>query len=325
MLIARYGRRGYHALSWLLITLALAYIGFRTGERLTDLDFWRRLLTIMAVFVSVTYMAFYLRARLLDRRAYLLFGLVSLLLVLAGAYFLSVLGAGFGGDYSFGQSVQNVTVVFVIALGTQYFKRGIVGQYQLQELRAKNMEAELNALKAQLNPHFLFNTLNNIFGVNQLDANKGSEMIMELSEVMRYHLQSSKRDSVSLSEEVQLIQAYIALEALRLNANCRLTVELPDNPPGRLAPLLLLPFIENAFKHGTHPVRPCFITVRLGINEGVLRLFVENSVVRDRKTIGTHTGLANTRRRLMVRYPDRHELSTGADRETYRITLDITL
>jgi LytS/YehU family sensor histidine kinase len=213
-----------------------------------------------------------------------------------------------------------------LAIGLQYFKRGVINQYQLQELRTKNAIAETAALKAQLNPHFLFNTLNNIYAVNIAEPEKGSEMILELADVMRYHLQISKAQIIALAEEEQLIKSYIELEKLRINNNCKLAVNIDiDNTTARIAPLLLLPFIENAFKHGTHPVKACFINISLLVEGEDLLFEVKNSLINNKNVVKTNIGLQNTLQRLKILYPNRHEVSTNVTNGTYHTRLLIQL
>jgi LytS/YehU family sensor histidine kinase len=224
------------------------------------------------------------------------------------------------------QDAQNLFFISLIAISLQHFKRDIIDQYRLKELQARNTEIELAALKTQLNPHFLFNSLNNIYGVVQEDTPKGSEMIIGLADIMRYYLRSSSRESINLEEEAQLIQSYIELEALRLNNNCLLTSDIQlTGVNGEIAPLLLLPFIENAFKHGTHPIRPCFIAISLkAVGERIL-FSIENSVVNNSRVIKTNIGLTNTKKRLALIYPNQYELDIAENQTTYSVRLIIPL
>jgi LytS/YehU family sensor histidine kinase len=260
--------------------------------------------------ILAVYVHFYIKNHLFKHRKYVLYVALFILNIACCVAFASFLNQTIGElNTTRTQDTINITMIVLFSTGLQYLKRGIVNQYQLQELRAKNAETELNALKTQLNPHFLFNTLNNIYAINQMNAEQGSEMIMELSEVMRYHLHVSTLKTISLADEVQLIQSYIALEKLRLNDNCELKIDLNTTASSaQIAPLLLLPFIENAFKHGTHPIQPCFVHISLHVNNRKLDFEVRNSIIQNKKTVKTHIGLANTQRRLAIIYPNRHDL-----------------
>jgi LytS/YehU family sensor histidine kinase len=223
-------------------------------------------------------------------------------------------------------NITNFIFIQVFAVGLQYFKRGIINQYQLQEFRAKTAMAELQALKAQINPHFLFNTLNNIYGMNQINPEKGSEMIMELSDVMRYHLEFSKVGKVKLEDEIQLLQSYIKLEQLRLRETCDVQVDFEDADESlMISPLLFIPFVENAFKHGTHPTKDCFVHIKLTTTPSTLSLTIKNSLIANRKVVKTNIGLQNTTRRLELLFPEKHKLNISKTEVHHLVELSIEL
>ncbi|MEM7659858.1 MAG: histidine kinase, partial [Bacteroidota bacterium] len=220
------------------------------------------------------------------------------------------------------QHLLNQTVLLILTLGLRYLKRGTISQIQLQRLNRENTEMELKALKAQLNPHFLFNTLNNIYALNQINAGKGSEMMLELSEVMRYHLQSSQLAKIDLVDEIQLIESYVELEKLRLSENCEVRVEIEAVQAGTtIAPLLILPFLENAFKHGTHSQLPCFVEISIYPQEKHLHVSIRNSIIRNKRVVKNHLGIENTVRRLELIYPGRYVLEIQPDEDVFEVTL----
>lgn len=312
----------YHGLAWLLFT------GFMVIENeMYQWPAFGQLLVFIAVLAGTLYLNLYLKRVFFDKERLGLFFGLGLLVVVLGAVMFAVLESVFirlTGDFAL--HVVNILMMNGVGIGLQYFKRGLMNRFQLQELKAKTYETELTALKAQINPHFLFNTLNNIYGVNCSDAAKGSEMIMELAEVMRYHLQFSSQHTISLEDEIQLLTSYIALEKLRLNKNCDLVVKLGEaKSTEQIAPLLLLPFVENAFKHGTHPTQDCFVHLKLTIHRGLLSLCLENSIVADKKVVKTNIGLSNTLKRLQLIYPDRHNLTIVEEAACYSLKLDIQL
>jgi len=282
---------------------------------------------IILPLMYIAYSGFWAKAKFFNKRKY---GYYFMTLVFISISSLAIFELLKNFDHFTGNSVfQNFTnIVFMLLLSTglQYFKRGIVNQHQLQELRAKTAETELNALKAQINPHFLFNTLNNIYGINQTDAAKGSEMILELSDVMRYHLEFSKMGKIKITDEIQLINSYIRLEALRLTNNCDLKVDTQNIDESLLiSPLLLLPFVENAFKHGTHPLKPCFININLSSNKNEMLFTINNSIITDRKVVKTNIGLENTKRRLELIYPNNHSLDIDSNKKSYSVKLKINI
>ncbi|MEM1325668.1 MAG: histidine kinase [Bacteroidota bacterium] len=316
----------YHSLIWFLLTLFLGFLIWKSGDFETTGRFVSVLVTIILSLSVSVYLAFYFKRRFFDRRQYGRFVLGLLLTIGIGVGVIEGLFFLLGNPSALTQNIQNVAFIVLIAIGLQYFKRGIINQYQIQELRAKNAETELHTLKTQLNPHFLFNTLNNIYAINQMNAEQGSEMILELSEVMRHHLHFSQRQTVPLSDTIQFIQSYIELEKLRLNENCDLKVNIETGKSSIcIAPLLLLPFIENAFKYGTHPLQPCFIHISLQVQERQLFFEVKNSIIANKKTIQTGIGLENTKRRLALIYPNRHELNIESTDKVYTVELKIDL
>lgn len=284
-------------------------------------------LSFFPIAMFVVYGSFIAKEQLFDRQKYILFFLVLIGVLFFGVASLQILGQlVWKYSNSLAENILNISCIIPISLGLQYFKRGIINQYQLQELKTKTAEAELNMLKAQINPHFLFNTLNNIYGLNQIDAPRASEMIIELSEVMRYHLEFSKKELIHLEDEIQLLNAYIELEKLRLNQHCDLQIDFDiENPALQISPLLLLPFVENAFKHGAHPTQKSYIYLRLKTVSRQLVFEIKNSIHYKRNIIKTNIGLENTQRRLEIIYPNKHKLTTTKRENDFKVKLSIEL
>ncbi len=319
----------YHTIIWLAPCLAMTLANMQDQDSDFILNLRNSVLFLIPNLV-VVYLTFWAKSKLLNEGAYWFYALASIGIVFIGVaiyeglYLLNKDVAILGNPI--GQSIANFVAVQFMAIGLQYFKRGIINQYQLQELKAKTAATELAALRAQINPHFLFNTLNNIHGMNQLDSEKGSEMILKLSDVMRYHLESSKKENVILSDEIQLLQSYIKLEALRLRDTCDLKTNFEEVDLGlKIPPLLLITFVENAFKHGTHPTKKCFIDIKLTSHSGKLSFIVKNSIVVNRKVVKTNIGLQNTRRRLELLFPGKHELRIKQSEDEYTVNLELEI
>lgn len=191
-------------------------------------------------------------------------------------------------------------------------------------------KAELDALKAQVNPHFLFNSLNNIYGTAILeDSPRTAESIQQLSGIVRYVMEESRLQTTDIQRELRFIDDFVELQRLRLpnqdTIDIRVNIEW-DEKPAQIAPLLLNPLIENAFKYGISMQYPCFVHIRLRVQEGTLHLTTENRVVaRTDLEKGTGLGLANVRQRLMLAYPGRHELTIREPDDTFLVDLVITL
>lgn len=320
-------RWAYHTLIWLMSYLVFVCIGYVTSsEPNIRTELFDPFIFLVPI-IPITYIAFWAKARYFDSRQYILYTLSLTGTVVLGVFLINAMEWLQGNPAkALTQSVTNLVFIQFFAIGLQYFKRGIVNQYQLQEMKARTAMTELNALKAQLNPHFLFNTLNNIYGMNQLDAVKGSEMIMELSEVMRYHLEFSKVGKVKLLHEIQLLKSYIKLEKLRLRETCEVKTDFEEVDKGFLiSPLLLIPFVENAFKHGTHPTKSCYVHVEIEVSKDKLHFAVKNSIIAERKVVKTNIGIPNVKRRLELLYPGKHVLNITQNSHEYFVDMYIEL
>jgi two-component system LytT family sensor kinase len=190
---------------------------------------------------------------------------------------------------------------------------------------------ELNFLKAQINPHFFFNTLNNIYALNRIDAEKAGDAIYTLSHMMRYVLYDTHSDT-TLKKEVQFIKDYIKLMQLRLTDKVQITyLQSDQNLNHTIAPMLFLPYIENAFKHGVSPTDHTSIRVEIVATESSVTMDVHNTIVPEQgKRLleeSSGIGLVNTKRRLELIYPGRYELdiNTRTPENDYFVHLKIDL
>lgn len=179
-------------------------------------------------------------------------------------------------------------------------------------LQQEKTSSELSFLKAQINPHFFFNTLNNIYALTYADADTSRKAIHQLSRMMRYLLYDTPQAHPLLSQEIGFIKDYISLMQLRLTNATQINFEEPnqlnDLP---VASMLFLPFVENAFKHGISATEPSHIDIKVTQNDKQLELFVNNSIIKNSSALADDyggIGLNNTRRRLHLLYPGKHKL-----------------
>ena len=200
-----------------------------------------------------------------------------------------------------------------------------------EELEKDKLTSELSFLKAQINPHFFFNTLNNIYVLTQVDAEVAGKAIHQLSRMMRYLLYETQQGQTMLSQEIAFLKDYISLVQLRLTEAVRVSVETPpyllDMP---IAPMMLLPFVENAFKHGVSAIQQSHIDILILQRGSVLDITVRNSIMKDnsvRLDTNSGIGLLNTRRRLDLLYPGKYQLDIlerNSDNEyTIHLILDL--
>jgi hypothetical protein len=207
----------------------------------------------------------------------------------------------------------------------------LAGRYRLmeqknKEMRVQKLDAELSYLKAQINPHFLFNTLNNIYALAITQNDQTPEAILKLSDIMRYVTQDANAATVPLQKELEYLENYITLQQLR--SNNKLTVDFTitgEAANNIIAPLLLINFIENAFKYGVSNHEPCTIHICIVITGQQLTLTVKNKVMLITTEQSTFTGTNNTLRRLQLQYGKKHDLTIDERDNLYTVFLQLDL
>ena len=320
----------YHAFTWIAF-FSLIWMSYddSSSPKEASFDKFFNITPIILFMMIAAYSALYIHDKWFTKRKYAAFFTAFLALPLVWSLlFTWGIQWLFGADMNSGfyQNYVNFLVIACVSLGLRYLKRGTIDQFFLQEAKSQLLEHELNALKSQLNPHFLFNTLNNIYGTNLKDAEKGSEMLLSLSELFRYQLESQKKDVVKLEDEVLFLHDYIELERLRLTEQNEIEFDVSlENESVRVAPLLFLPFVENAIKYGTFPSKKALILISLSQTGNTLTLSVQNPIFPNKQVVSTQTGLKNVKRRLEILYPGKHELKIQESPNEYQIILRLQL
>jgi LytS/YehU family sensor histidine kinase len=218
------------------------------------------------------------------------------------------------------------TNIFVwVALSAKFFKMWF-------ERRQAAMEAELNFLKGQLHPHFLFNTLNNLYALTLNQSPQSPAVVVGLAEILRYMLYEANTDVVNLERDISIVESYIELEKIRYGD--RLDINFSINglsPEYKIAPLLVLPLVENAFKHGaSEHVGQAWINIDLRVKNEFLKLKISNSrpandALKDPKSHHVSIGLANVRKRMEILYPSAHQLKILEEDEMFAVILELEL
>lgn len=214
----------------------------------------------------------------------------------------------------------------------------ILGSVQIlehyREQKKKNREqllfneVQLNALKGQLNPHFLFNTFNTLYGISLQYPERTSDMIMKVSQLMRYQIETNAKDYVPLEDEIDFLNSYIGLEKERVGYRCTIHFDYPSAIDRKLkiAPMLLITFVDNAFKHGACTIENCYVNIAMEVTENRLFLEVVNSVPKKRKAVhSTKIGLNEAKERLDILYPEKHKLDINETEDTFTVKLEIEL
>lgn len=324
-----------HLAFWLAFWFIYAYTYSRYDDNLG-----KYLLTEgiqMPARILATYLSFWFFERFGGARTWLAFGGAAAA-VFAGGLLNRVLKFTFLVPVYF----PDATIVFwnyrmmydvfdcVLASSTalsarMYFRQQAMLRRETQ-LRAEKSEAELRALKGQLHPHFLFNTINNLYALARVKSDKTAPVALKLAQLLRYVLYESQKPGVAIGQEIQLLRDYVALEHLRFDEgrlSVQMNVEL-DEPRQEIAPLLLLPLVENAFKHGVSEQRDAAeVNIHILLKDKVLQMIVQNSAPSETPETQPGIGLQNLRRQLELLYPGRHEWHAVREKNTFVATLTI--
>ena len=220
-------------------------------------------------------------------------------------------------------------LIFVssVALTIKLVRSNIRQKKTEQEIIKKKLETELQFLKAQTNPHFLFNTLNNIYALARKKSDDTADVVMKLSKLLRFMLYESQKQFITIKDEVQVLDDYIELERIRYNEKLKLGFTRSiDDESQPIAPLILLPFVENAFKHGAGESRfDSYINIDLTLHQQQLKFSIENSKSGDQPGImSEHIGLNNIGRQLELLYPG-HVLEIESAGNRFMVSLKINL
>ena len=346
-----------HILGWFMlciVLLLLSPLSWRMGEMTIPVQFWWKQVFLVILLISVFYTneLIAIPQVLLKGKNYLFL----LIVILGGIFFYGLIiyfeqfthysekmHEMFNPDKPFdpnrkrwlpGDVFQMMLYLVSIGLSTSL---ALVQKWQKdetlrQELDRQRINTELSYLKAQINPHFFFNTLNNIYALTNLDIKKAQEALLKLSRMMRYVLYENQKNETLLSKEVKFIEDYIELMKMRMTEKVKLKIEI-ENPKEDLviAPMLLLPFLENCFKHGISSQKESEIMIKLEVMGNTVFFETRNHIFPvnpdSPEAHENGIGLTNTRRRLSLIYPEKHRLKFGKDdlKDEYSVNLTINL
>ncbi|TDQ13585.1 histidine kinase [Algoriphagus boseongensis] len=345
-----------HLLGWIMlcvVLLLLSPLSWRMGEVELPYQFWLKQVFLIGILIAIFYSnsSFLVPKILLKGKNYL-----YLLIIILGAilfyglivYFEQFTGYGramhqvFNPDKPFepgrrwlpGDVFQLLLYVISIGLSTSV---ALVEKWQKDEALRREMDqqrinTELSYLKAQINPHFFFNTLNNIYALTNLDVSKAQEALLKLSRMMRYVLYENQKNETLLSKELHFIGDYIELMKMRLSSKVKLNIQIEEPKEDLIiAPMLLLPFLENCFKHGVSSQKESEILIKIEIMGDTLFFETRNHIFPvnpdSPEAHENGIGLTNTQRRLSLIYPEKHRLKFGKDesKQEYWVNLTINL
>ncbi|MCF8244945.1 MAG: histidine kinase [Saprospiraceae bacterium] len=224
-----------------------------------------------------------------------------------------------------------VPVLFVTAISTGYgFIQLLLQQEKIrQQEQEERLKSELSFLRSQISPHFIFNVLNSIVYLIRSKSNQAESVTIKLSELMRYLLYESGDAQVSLGKELEYLKNYVELQKIRFEEDVDIRMNIEGSPGSQLIePMLMIPFVENAFKHGVGLIAEPIIDIQLRIEEKLLTFSVKNKTAgnaSEDKDNASGIGLRNVQRRLELLYPNKHVLNTGRNGEWFEVKMSIEL
>jgi len=334
-----------HAIFWGVIFLFIIVVSMLDKEVHTTKDYFLSFFVFGILNVSVFYInyIFLIPSLIKKRKKYWLYIISFLLLIVVAAFVKTVIAVlnpeellhytNMEGKKA-EMSVNNFALNRVFVLGFFLVSSCIIkftidwfaSERIQRNLESERREMELQFLKSQLNPHFLFNSLNNIYSLAYQKSDKTADAIMKLSEIMRYMIYESNTPTVALSKEVDYLTSYIELQKIRFKDGAYIELTLNgeiDNQ--KIVPLMLISFVENAFKHGvvTDPAEP--VKINIIANQKILHFSVINKKNQQNKDAQGGVGLTNVERRLQLVYPDRYKLNVvnSATHYTCELMIDI--
>ena len=213
-------------------------------------------------------------------------------------------------------------------MGIKLLYRSLRDEQQMEELKRQNLQAEMDYLRYQINPHFFMNTLNNIHALIDIDTEYAKSAVIELSKMMRYVLYESGSETISLKKDIQFIENYIELMRIRYDSSIDICLDYPATIPNKVAipPLLLIVFVENAFKHGVSYNHASFIHIRIGSRDDAGPAVISTSRHEKSRPGTTGIGLENVKKRLALIYQDNYTLSIDdSDPAVYTVKLIIPI
>ena len=223
-------------------------------------------------------------------------------------------------------SIAIFLLVFLFGTGSRVLQRWMISERKNKQIENEKLNAEIAFLKAQINPHFLFNTLNNIYSLAANKSDMTASAVMKLSNIMRYVLTEAKNDSVPLEKEMQFINDYIELQKIRTTNKTSVGFTVVGDVTGKhISPMILLPFTENAFKYGVSARDLSPINILLESHKDHIHFKIRNMKhTGNRKDLSnTGIGIANTRRRLELLYPGKYHLDIEDIAASYTVNLNI--
>lgn len=325
-----------HIASWAVVFIMPALIFISEGNQRFEEALYRSLASLPFLMLLFYLCYFWLIDRLWFKKQYLFFILVAVTLILCVSYSKYELFSYFALHKSkhkmppfhafvYFDFLSNLLPV-VFAMAIRYAQRNFSLEIAQKEAQAHKLQADLTQLRYQLQPHFFFNALNNIYSLIAFDPQKAQQSVHSLSKLMRHFMQNSDQKQISLAEEVDFLQQYISLMQLRLTDKTTVQVDFPKQVPQlTIAPLLFISLVENAFKHGVSATASTTLSFSLRVEGNTVIFRSENTKIPTQESLySSGIGIDNLKKRLTLLYPERHQYTIEEKEGKYiaQLTID---
>ena len=325
-----------HIASWAVVFVMPALIFISEGNQRFEEALYRSLASLpflMFLFYSYYY---WLIDKLWFKKQYIFFILVTVTLILCVSYSKYELFSYFDlhkgkrhmppfHAFVYFDFLSNLLLV-VFAMAIRYAQRNFSLEIAQKEAQAHKLQADLTQLRYQLQPHFFFNALNNIYSLIEFNPQKAQQSVHSLSKLMRHFMQNSDQKQISLAEEVDFLQQYISLMQLRLTDKTTVQVDFPKQVPQlTIAPLLFISLVENAFKHGVSATAATTLSFSLKVEGNTVIFRSENTKIPTQESLySSGIGIDNLKKRLTLLYPERHQYTIEEKEGKYiaQLTID---
>ena len=325
-----------HIASWAVVFIMPALIFISEGNQRFEEALYRSLTSLPFLMLLFYLCYFWLIDRLWFKKQYIFFILVAVTLILCVSYSKYELFSYFDlhkgkrhmppfHAFVYFDFLSNLLPV-VFAMAIRYAQRNFSLEIAQKEAQAHKLQADLTQLRYQLQPHFFFNALNNIYSLIAFDPQKAQQSVHSLSKLMRHFMQNSDQKQISLAEEVDFLQQYISLMQLRLTDKTTVQVDFPKQVPQlTIAPLLFISLVENAFKHGVSATTTTTLSFSLRVEGDTIIFRSENTKIPTQESLySSGIGIDNLKKRLTLLYPERHQYTIEEKEGRYiaQLTID---
>ncbi len=321
----------YHAYTWITIFVIYFVLVYFNSDKTIYKKLTASLSYVVFFAIIPTYIGYAVYNRFINGKKYIqYFLIIGLLIIFSGTVSYYYFKLFYDSPYNYVQWLGNAIFVVGLATAVKIVRQSFKERIQIHEIKAQQLESELALLKSQINPHFFFNTLNNLYALSLMKSEEVPAVILKLSELMRYILESSKKDSVDLVHEHEFLENYLYLQKIRFTSSQNIEYNVEGDLAGkRISPMLLMPFVENSFKHSTSVNVDQFrIRINLRISDNDLTFTAYNSKLQqaeNQQTDSIKLGLDNVKRRLELLYPDQHVLEITDNPDNYYVMLRLQL